>query len=201
MRNTILMNAEETLKLKLFVQGDNDAYAWIYNQYVKDLLSYGMGLGYGKEVLKDAIQDVFLSILQNRESLNEVKNIKFFLLRSLKNRLMNISRDKKHSVDIDDHQEHYSIKVTVLDKIIEEEKKTSIEQKIESMLGLLSSRQREAVYLRFIQELDYSEIGIILKMQAPSVRNLVARGIAKIRSEHIENIILLLLTLYYTALF
>lgn len=195
------MNTEEVLRFELFLKGDDDAYAWLYNHYVRDLLSYGMGLGYRRDVLRDAIQDVFLNLLQNRDSLKEVSNIKFFLLRSLKNRLINIARDKKHAVNIDDHEDQYSVRVTVLDQMIEDEKKSNIEKKIEGMLNKLSSRQKEAIYLRFIHELEYSEIGTILNMQAPSVRNLVARGIAKMRSEHVEAVGLLLLALSYMPLF
>ena len=43
-----------------FVDGDDAAFTFIYKKYVDLLLHYGRSLGFEKEVLKDAIQDVFV---------------------------------------------------------------------------------------------------------------------------------------------
>ncbi len=45
-----------------FVDGDDAAFTFIYNKYVDLLLQYGRSLGFEKEVLKDAIQDVFVKL-------------------------------------------------------------------------------------------------------------------------------------------
>ncbi len=42
------------------------------------------------EVLKDAIQDVFVKLYLNRRSLSEVRNLKYYLFRSLKNNLLDM---------------------------------------------------------------------------------------------------------------
>lgn len=47
-------------------------------------LQYGRSLGFEKEVLKDAIQDVFVKLYLNRRNLSEVRNLKYYLFRSLK---------------------------------------------------------------------------------------------------------------------
>ena len=66
-----------------------------------------------------------------------------------------------------------------------------IEKQIELYLNLLTGRQREAVYLRFIEEMEYEEIAIILEMSAPAVRKLVCRAIARIRTEELSLVMLL----------
>ena len=79
--------------------------------------------------------------------------------------------------------------------MIEEEDRKTIEEQIEVYLNLLTSRQREAIYLRYIDEMDYEEIAEILNMTAPAVRKLVCRGIARLRMESLNYLPLYLLLL------
>ena len=58
-----------------FVDGDDAAFTFIYNKYVDLLLQYGRSLGFEKEVLKDAIQDVFVKLYLNRLSTHSIYSI------------------------------------------------------------------------------------------------------------------------------
>ena len=51
------------------------------------------------------------------------------------------------------------------------------------MLEILTDKQKEAVYLRFIQELEYEEVANLLDMTAPAVRKLISRAIKRMRDE------------------
>jgi RNA polymerase sigma factor, sigma-70 family len=75
--------------------------------------------------------------------------------------------------------------VTVLDNLIEEEDRREISRKIQSLLGQLTDRQREAVCLRYIYDMEYKEIAQILNMEnEKSARNLVSRAIQKLKMEN-----------------
>ncbi|WP_321479859.1 sigma-70 family RNA polymerase sigma factor [uncultured Bacteroides sp.] len=180
---TLLQNDSQFLWNRFF-KGDDDAFTLIYNQYVNQLMAYGMGWGFNKEVLKDAIQDVFCKLYFNRKAFEGVSNPKFYLIRALKNRILDMQKKKMETVDLADIE--FSITPTVLDTIISEEERTAIEQQIQKYLNLLTGRQREAVYLRFIEEMEYEEIAEILEMTAPAVRKLVSRAITRIRTEEIS---------------
>lgn len=180
---TLLQNDSQFLWNRFF-KGDDDAFTLIYNQYVNQLMAYGMGWGFNKEVLKDAIQDVFCKLYFNRKAFEGVNNPKFYLIRALKNRILDMQKKKMETVDLADIE--FSITPTVLDTIISEEERTAIEQQIQKYLNLLTGRQREAVYLRFIEEMEYEEIAEILEMTAPAVRKLVSRAITRIRTEEIS---------------
>ena len=65
--------------------------------------------------------------------------------------------------------------------MIEEEERKMLKQKVEFLLGLLTPRQRKAVYLRYMEDMEYEEIGKLLDMNAESVRKLVFRGLEKLR--------------------
>ena len=67
----------------------NSDFESIYNEYVDDLYYYGVYLGFDRNVIMDAIHDVFLNLCSNKEILSNVQNLKFYLIRSLKNNLIN----------------------------------------------------------------------------------------------------------------
>ena len=45
----------------------------------------------------------------------------------------------------------------------------------------LSSRQREAIFLKFYEEMDYQEVAAAMDINYQSVRNLIFNGIKKLR--------------------
>lgn len=72
----------------------------IYNAYVDDLYSYAVYLGFDRDVVMDAIHDVFFKLCSNEEALGKVENLKFYLLRSLKNNLINVYKRAKNTVNL-----------------------------------------------------------------------------------------------------
>ena len=64
----------------------------IYNRHIDALLSYGIGLGFPRELIKDAIQDIFYKLSLKQKELEKVDNIKHYLFRMLKNRLLDLSK-------------------------------------------------------------------------------------------------------------
>ena len=147
-----------------FVDGDDAAFTFIYNKYVDLLLQYGRSLGFEKEVLKDAIQDVFVKLYLNRRNLSEVRNLKYYLFRSLKNNLLDMLKVSVDTCSIDDYQYKFTIKWNILNELIAEEDKKEIEGKLNKLLSSLTGRQREIIYLRFIHELEYEEIASLMHL-------------------------------------
>ncbi|MCI1647534.1 MAG: sigma-70 family RNA polymerase sigma factor [Bacteroides sp.] len=194
MPDTSLLHAQDDLALlNSFFKGNSDAFTLIYNKYANDLMAYGTGWGVDHETLKDAIQDVFYKLYSNRKSFEKATNLKSYLIRSLKNRILDMRKAAIETTRIESLE--FSIQPIVTDALIEEEDRKTIEEQIETYLSLLTGRQREAIYLRYIDGLDYEEIAQILNMTAPAVRKLVCRGIARLRMESLNYLPLYLLLL------
>jgi len=175
-------------------EDSNSAFILIYKTYIDELLSYGTGLGFNKSILKDAIQDVFFRLFLHRAALKDIKNIKFYLFRSLKNRLLDICKTSMPTSDIADNELGYVLHLKINDELIDEEDQLIIQNKVKALLDLLTSRQREAIYLRFIQEMEYEEIGQLLKMTPQATRKLVFRAMERMRKQNLP-LLLLLITL------
>ena len=170
--------------IKVYVSDKKREYfASLYRAHSKDLYHYGVSLGFTPEICLDAIHDLFCKFY-TREYNVDPKEIAFYLFRSFKNQLLDIQKSKKKEVAIADiNNLPFHVKVTVVDNLIEEEERIRIKEKVERLMELLTSRQREAVYLRYMKEMEYEEIGKLLDMNAESVRKLVFRGIEKIRQQ------------------
>jgi len=194
MPDTSLLHAQDDLALlNSFFKGNSDAFTLIYNKYANDLMAYGTGWGVDHETLKDAIQDVFYKLYTNRKSFENAKNLKLYLIRSLKNRILDLRKISVETVSIENLE--FTIQPMITDVLIEDEDRKTVEEQIETYLNLLTSRQREAIYLRYIDGMDYEEIAQILNMTAPAVRKLVCRGIARLRMESLNYLPLYLLLL------
>jgi len=184
---------EDTLLLRAFLAGNDHAYTSIYNKYADALYGYGMGLGFEQETLKDAIQDVFYVLYTQKKQLSGVKNLKYYLFKMLKNRLLDIYKSAVNTKEINSSEMNFTLKTTILDELIEEEDFIILQNKINKLLETLTSRQKEAVYLRFIQELEYEEIGTLLDMTPQAARKLIFRAIKRMREEKVPLHIFLML--------
>lgn len=178
-----LRSFDDTALLTELIAGNDTAFESIYHRYADKLFSYGSGFGFEKEVLEDAIQDIFYQLYTRRKDLN-IRDLKFYLLRALKNHLLNHLRLTPSTTDIFSSEFHFSSKSTVLDELIKEEERQKIQAKIDEFLACLTDRQREAVYLRFIEELSCEEIADLMQMSPASVRNLISRAMRKIRDNY-----------------
>lgn len=149
------MDNRELNIINRFLHGDHEAYSLLYREHIQELFSYGKALTGNDERLKDAIQDVFYKLLSNPAALKDVQNLKYFLFKSLKNRLIDILKSEMRQSQSGEAAAYEQIDftindVTVLDSLIEEEERLELSRKIKSLLNLLTPRQREAVCLRYI---------------------------------------------------
>lgn len=177
---------------------NGDRLSSLYNAHVDGLYYYGISLGFSHDICLDAIQDVFCKLFFKIENINS-EAAKYYLFRSYRNQLLDLRKSKKKEIahsDIIDLPFH--VEVTIVDTLIEKEEQERIKKKVDQLMGMLTQRQREAIYLRYMEELEYDEIGKILGMNIESVRKLVFRGMEKLRQQKGDIPLLYLILLAFT---
>lgn len=162
-----------------------EAYARLYRAYVNELYSYGLSLGYGESMCMDAIHDVFCKMVVAGKDLSDIDNIKFYLLRSVKNRLLDIHHHGR-KMDYDDLiGQGFRADVTLADdSMVEGEEREQLVARVKALMDELTDTQREAIYLRYIQEMEYDHIAELLNITPESARKLVYRGLEKLRQQN-----------------
>lgn len=164
-------------------QEERDFDQW-YDTYVNDMFSYGMAFGIEKDILMDAIHDVFLHLYEGGDKLNITTNVKFYLLCSLKNRIISLKRKEIPYKNLEETSEYdFLIKVETLDLLEDEEERQECSKQIEYLMSLLTGKQREVIYLHYMQDLSYEEIARILQITTKSVRKLTYRAIERMQEE------------------
>ena len=133
---------------------ETDVYVMLYNSYADALYAYGMGFGFDNETVKDVIHDIFLDIMTRQVDLGRIVNIKAYLFRIVHNRLVDLHRSRVDKCDLSDREPGLRVSLTSLDAMIESEHVLRIRQTIESLLNQLSPKQREALLLRFVYEME-----------------------------------------------
>lgn len=168
-------------------KGDESSFSIIYNDHVDDLFSYGLSLGFQPEICKDAIQDIFYKLYISKDNLHHVENITGYIFKSFKHRLIDLHRKNLREEPIDSIPESFTVQVTVLDNIIDDEDVAILKKKVTTLLNSLTPSQREIIYLKHMIGLEHKEIGKILNIREESARKLLYRTMEKLRKQVSED--------------
>ena len=148
-----------------FKTGDQEAFAILYNQHVDKLYSYGTKICNDEDAVKDSLQELFLELFLKRDKIKvSPENLKLYLTLALKRSLVKKLQSGRKLIhgfnETVDFEPQYSIEF----QIIEQERNQEINQKVLSALNQLPAKQKEALYLRFNESLEYPEIAAILEI-------------------------------------
>lgn len=173
--------AAQTL-LAAYRQGDQNAFMSLYDMYAEMLLNYGLCITSDKELVKDCVQDVFIKLISKSQDL-QVTKVTSYLLISLRNRLLDEFRRKNYMTET--AVEDIRISTTVEDvenSYILDENSLNNVRKVQILMDELTPRQRQVFTLYYIEQRKYEDICDIMQMNYHSVRNLVHRGMLKLRA-------------------
>lgn len=178
-----------------FRTGDKDAFSFLYETYFDVLYRYGMKFASDDSVTKDCIQDLFIKLYKNGNTISSTTNPKFYLLFALKNLIIDyISKYNRITYLSPEDMPFFSTYYyEVQDDSCEIDDEIKI--KFDTVIKSLNPRQKEALYLRFQLELSYEEISQLLGINYQSTRNLIHRTITKIR----ENIDFLIFLAFFSS--
>lgn len=178
------------------VQEGDMQFIALYKFYYQDLYAYGVSLGFNTEDVKDAIQEVYLKLYFNERLCIDEKKIKFYLLRSVRNQLIDWERTKKDTSSIEEEERSFKLSVSVEESFISDEEDLLLKKRVNRILDLLTDHQREIVYLHFIEEMPYEEIAVMLDMKIQTVRGQIFKAMEKLRKLDSKDYFLFFLILY-----
>ncbi|MDR1221660.1 MAG: sigma-70 family RNA polymerase sigma factor [Tannerella sp.] len=158
----------------------------LYRAHINELFAYAIGFGFDSDTSMDAIHDVFCRICAEKPLVGNVANIRAYLFRSVKNRLLDIRKtrhDTPAPVDEIAEMVPFRIETSVEDELIEDEEQAQLKRKVEQLLKNLTDRQREIIWLRYEQNFDYESISQIMCITESSCRKLIHKTISKLREQ------------------
>lgn len=165
-----------------FKSGDDESLTLVYSENFKKLYLFGMKITTNQTIVEDSIQDLFSDLVRNRKKLGDTNNIHFYLLKSFKRKLVRqLQKENRYRLKNKDEDFEFNITYSVEHFIIQNETADLKFQSLQLAIAKLKPRQKEAIYLRFTEELEYNEIAEMMEMSIESCRNLLFRAIKSLR--------------------
>ncbi len=175
-----------------YCQGDKDAFGQLAEHCYKPLHHYGTKFTDDRELIKDCLQDLFLDIWEKRGQLTSVNSPRPYLFQAFRNNLLH--RIKQVSRFSGIGAEHEFSAFSSETEWIRRETEIQLNEKLERVMEMLPKRQREALYLRYYENLTYDEIAGVMGLKRQAVANYLQYGIQKLR-DYWEQIVISLLLL------
>ncbi|SFF53404.1 RNA polymerase sigma factor [Thermoflexibacter ruber] len=176
-------------------QGKEEAITQMMQYYHADLYQYSLKIAGDADLSKDCIQEVFMEIWTKREKLADVQYIKPYLFKSLRRRIIHHKNQKKK--ELENLEVEFDIVFSHEDFLVQELNLQEKQAKLVQALNQLSKRQREAIYLRFYEGLNYEQIAEIMGITYQPLYNLIYKSLKLLR-EYMT--VFLLMRLYFLYL-
>jgi RNA polymerase sigma factor (sigma-70 family) len=132
------------------------------------------------------MQDLFVDLWKKRENLSDTTSIHFYLLKSLRRRIVKVlEKDLKSIISTrteisPDNYIDFSCEFVWIERETDNQQKS----KLQSALNQLSPRQKEAVYLKFYEQMTYESIAAVMGITVESAYALIGKAISVLRQSY-----------------
>lgn len=159
------------------LKGETEALDRIYKLHFGSLFQYGMRLLQDEDQVKDSLHNLFVKLWENRKSLNQTDQIRYYLISSLRNIITNHRiKETRYERVIADDETVFDLKFTIESEYIRREEITEKTIRLSQAMNKLTPRQKEIIYLKYFEEMDYMQIAGILDLTIKGAYKLSARA-------------------------
>ena len=165
--------------------GEESVFICIYKKYFNILVSYGLQFFKDTIDAEDFVQDLFIDLRAKRAKLPPLRNsIKVYLFISLRNKILDFKRKEfVRNKNLKNYFEEFEFAVPVEEELIQTQEYADKVENLNKALSGLTSRQREAIYYLYYENLSYIEIREIMKLDhVRSARNLIYKAFNSLRT-------------------
>lgn len=172
---------DEADLLKRLQAGEESVFEVLYDQYFSALYVHAYNKLRDREVAKDIVQDLFVTLWEKRASIPINKSISSYLYISVRNRTLDyIAKERSKEKYLDTLVDFIEAKHSFTDHRVREK---MLEEQIESVLDSLPPRLKEVFQLSRKQHLTHRQISEKLNLSEQSVRSYVKDALKVFRTK------------------
>lgn len=161
--------------------GSQKALSDLFLYHADSMYSYGFLLCQDKEKVEDCLQDLFFQLWQNHRKLPLVKNVKTYLIIALRNKIQSTFRSRS-LISIQEVEDgELEGDASFEQRWIDEELRNDKSDLLHRFLQTLPNKMKQAIYLRYFENLDYSDIARVMNIRRQVAINTVHRAITHLR--------------------
>jgi RNA polymerase sigma-70 factor (ECF subfamily) len=183
---SLLSDAEIMLRV---AAGDEAGFSLLVEKYRRQMVHYMYRMVHNQAVAEELAQEVFLRVYRARTSYRAEAKFSTWIYRIATNLGVNHARDTRHergaqAVYLDQPDPETGISPDVADAtptveqdMVQEARRAAIRKHVMA----LPERQRTAVLMHKYQDLDYKQIGAVLKLSESATKSLLFRAYQTLR--------------------
>jgi len=163
--------------LERLKEGDREVFTLLFKYYYSGLVVYADRNIRNMELSEDIVQSVFVKLWENKHSLKS-ESIRFFLLNSVKNSCIDLSRKKET-------QEKYTQRQISQDSDYGDDfwAENELKEMIETAIGKLPPKCREIFKLSRYEGLKSDEIARKLQISQRTVETQITKALKILRND------------------
>ncbi|TAM98636.1 MAG: sigma-70 family RNA polymerase sigma factor [Chitinophagaceae bacterium] len=161
---------------------DPQAYSEVYVYYFKRLFNYGRKFTEEETLIEDAIQETFITLWNYRHRMHSIKSPQSYLFYTFRNTLFyKLKQEKKRGMKED--AAIFEPEFNAEHLIIKAETDAALQKELQKALEQLPARQREAIFLRFYEELPYEQIAEVMQISVHATYKSVSKALIQLRDK------------------
>jgi RNA polymerase sigma-70 factor (family 1) len=162
------------------IEGKEKAFEYVYNKYAVKVYNFCRKLYLSHDDAEEMVQNVFISIWENRQQINPEKSFDSYLFTIAKNRITDSYKKKlvNHAYVNYTLNQQKDFDFITEDKILFDELNNQIEKAIEK----LPDRCKEVFILSRKEELSYKEIADKLDITESTVNSQITKALKILHS-------------------
>lgn len=169
---------EDSILLKLLSDGNTQAFAVIYNRYAPLLFVHAERMLANSSVAQDTVHDLFASLWQKREKLDIEVNLKSYLYRSIRNRVLDLFAKDKVRFEYNKRMNNLE---EVDESLLQNYQLKELEEVIELELGRLPEQMRKVFLLSRLEDKSYKEIAEELEIAEGTVKKQIYLALKRLK--------------------
>ncbi len=179
----------EKLSWQNITNGDEEAYKNVYIFYFKKFYNYGRKFTGDITLIEDCIQEVFLEIWSKRKKIDGINTPDSYFLSVFRYMLLKKMKQAVNQIELDQLDEEPNFFLNAEQSV---DIDPDLKEKLQDALNNLTARQREAVFLRFYEDLTYEEVASVLNISVKATYKIMARSLQALK----KNLSVSFLTLF-----
>ncbi len=181
---TSIEQTDDATLWHLLIEGNRKALEVIYQRYYSLLLNYGLKCTSDRELIKDCIHDLFVHLYQNKQISIDNISVRAYLLRALKNNLLNkLVGQERERESLDTSLFEIPTDEDLFERMFpQNDRDFTLARHLLKAITQLPPHQKTVLYLRYVKELSHKEIAAIMDINEQSSMNLTNRALLKLRS-------------------
>ncbi|TDO19600.1 RNA polymerase sigma-70 factor [Pedobacter duraquae] len=167
----------------------------VYLEHYAALHRYAYAILYEDDMADELVQQVFVKILEKKQSFQIHVSVKAYLYRSVHNECLNYLKHEKVKKG---YQEHSVGKKQYAESASKNLQYKELEQQLSKSINALPEQCRTIFQLSRFEELKYAEIALQLGLSVKTIENQISKALKRLRNDLADYLPLLLFILINT---